>query len=221
MSGINFNARTVAPNVGIVPVPKGSYTVFVTHSEKKPTSNGAGTIIEFRNQINGGEMHGRNIMFNINWENQNAKAVEIGHGQLSALCWATGVLDLQDTQQLHNIPYQLDVDVTPDGKYNEVKGINPVTQASAPMTQATPAPVQQYQQPAQVAPAQMQQQQPVNSGMAQYEAMTQPQPAQMQMQPQPVQQVQPQQVQAAPGAVPDWIANQQAMQAQGQPMGNG
>jgi hypothetical protein len=209
MASINFNAQEVTPNAGLSPVEAGKYNVYIAKSELKPTANGAGKIIEFNCIINGGHNHGRNIMFNLNWENTSAKAVEIGRGRFSAICHAVGVLQVQDTQQLHNIQFELEVTVTPDGKYNEVMGIHPIRQQTVvnqPVIQQV-QPVQQFQP---VAQPTFQPVQPVVDPMAVYQAMAQP-----------VQQFQPVQPVAQPQAndVPDWIKNQMAQQ--GQPMGNG
>lgn len=146
MAGINFDATQVAPNSGFAPVEKGKYPVVITQSEFKPTSNGAGKIIEFHCRVNGGVNNGRDIMFTLNWENASAKAVEIGHGQFSAICHAVNVLRVQDTQQLHNIPFMLEVDVTPDGKYNNLVGIYPISQVNAGQTVMGTIPQQQPQQ---------------------------------------------------------------------------
>jgi len=241
MASINFDATQVAPNKGFSAIEKGKYPVYISKSEFKPTANGGGKLLELHFVVNGGAKHGQDIMISINWENASAKAVEIGRGQFSAICWATGVLQVQDTQQLHNILFELEVDVTPDGKYNNYISALPIGQGAQ---QAAPAnivqtqqfqpqyqPVQQYQQPVVQQPQQpyqpvgqyqpQPQAQPVNiapagqaNPMAAYEAMAQA----------PVSQ--PMQPQAQPNAVPDWILNQQRAQAaaqQGQPapMGNG
>lgn len=121
MSTLNFDATQVAPDTGISPAPRGYYKVVAIKSELKPTKDGAGELIAFNTQIIAGPFQGKNIAFNLNWKNKSATAQNIGHGQLSAICHATGVLGLQDTQQLHNIPFGLEVDVTDDGKYNDVK----------------------------------------------------------------------------------------------------
>lgn len=224
MAGINFDATQVAPNAGFSAVEKGKYVVALTQSEFKPTNNGAGKILELHARVNGGANHGRDIMFNLNWENSSAKAVEIGRGRFSAICHAVNVLHVQDTQQLHNIPFVLEVDVTPDGKYNEVIGIYPIGQA-APQAQVQ-APVQQpqqfapVQQPVMQPQFQPQQQQFAPQGqanpMAEYQAMGQPNPNMQQpgfvQQPAPQPQQfapQPMTQQPAQGDVPDWIRNQQ------------
>lgn len=237
MASINFDATQVAPNKGFSAIEKGKYPVYITKSEFKPTANGGGKLLELHMIVNGGVRNGSDIMININWENANPTAEKIGHGQFSAFCWATGVLQPQDTQQLHNIMFDLEVDVTPDGKYNNYVSATPIQQQApqaAPQVQAQPVyqqpaqpqyqPVQQYQpqptpvvqvqQPVYQPQPQMQPQAPVvmqqPNPMAQYEQMATPQA-------QPMQQPAPQ---GQAPAVPDWIKNQQLAQAGAAPMGN-
>jgi hypothetical protein len=227
MAGINFDATQVAPNRGFSAVPKGKYPVYISKSEFKPTSNGSGKLLELHHTINGGSNHGQDIMISINWENPSQKAVEIGHGQFSAICHAVGVLHVQDTQQLHNILFELEVDVTSDGKYNNYIGANPIAQ---PVQQAPVMQPQFQPAPQQVTPVYQQPQQPANIFTQQPQQIaptgqSNPMAAYEQMAQQPVQQApvsQPQQPQGQAPAVPDWILNQQRAQAaaQGQPTGN-
>ena len=240
MANLGINMGAVQPNVGFAAMDKGKYTVVMYKSDFKPTGGGTGKALETHYKINGGPNHGREIMLSFTWENATAKAVEIGQGQFRAICDAVGVIP-QDSQQLHNIPFLLEVDVTPDGKYNNYVGAYPLAQQ---------APPQQYQQPAQ-AQAQPVYQQPVQQpqgALLGYDAQGQPiygQPVQAQQAPQqvyqapvtgqanpmaayeqmaqPVQQQQPQVYQAPQGAVeePDWIKNQRLAAAGQAPMGNG
>lgn len=180
MSAINFDANQVKPDAGLSPVPRGNYKVMIVDSELKPTKNGAGEIIKLSLQIIEGAFQGKTILTNINWKNKNATAQNIGHAQLSAICHATGMLIPQDTVQLHNLPMGVEVALTPDGKYNDVKAFitaaavdtmpapvdvapaapqGPVGMAPAPQAAqapAAPAPVAQAPAFPQVAPQQPQ-----------------------------------------------------------------
>src|SRR5688500_1175373 len=113
MSQIGFNANNVPPQVGFVAAPKGKYQVIISESKIEPTKDGSGEIIQWTFVAQGGNYHGRSINLNTTWKHNNPKAVEIGHGQLSAICHAVGVFNPQDTQQLHNRPFMLEIDVTP------------------------------------------------------------------------------------------------------------
>lgn len=127
---IQFDANKVAPDQGLTPVPRGYYTVIIVGSEIKPTKRGDGEFIEFKLQVHDGPYAGKTIVENVNWKNPNATATAIGQGQLSAICHAVGVLTPQDTNQLHNIPLGVEVDVTDDGKYNDVNRFFPASKVA-------------------------------------------------------------------------------------------
>ena len=150
MLPFQFNARQVAPSTGIGdPLPTGYYIVAVTKSELKPTKDGTGQMIAMEFTVLDGEHKGRKVFTNFNIQNQNAKTVEIAFKDFSALCHATGVMDVQQTEQLHNIPLKIRVKVRPaDGQYeasNDITqyknvndpagtpGGNPNAQAARPM----------------------------------------------------------------------------------------
>lgn len=188
MAQINFDANTVAPNSGQPdPVPSDWYKASIDESEMKPTKDGTGTFLQLRYAIIEGAYKGRKVYARLNLRNQSAQAQEIGFAELSAVCHATGVMQLQDSQQLHNIPVNLKVKLRPaDGEYdatNEVKAVkhiseqvgNPTTSApayqapasgspayTAPPQQQAPVQQQPWQQPQQQPQPQQQQQVPVN-----------------------------------------------------------
>lgn len=233
MAQLNFDASSVAPAEAPEAIPAGWYNARVTNSEMKPTADGSGAYLQLELSIIDGGYANRKLFDRLNLQNKNPVAVEIGYRQLSAICHATGVIQVQDTQQLHGIPLKIKVGLRPagpgtDGKYyeasNEVKGYKNIndTVGGAP---AAPMPAQPtYQQPpAQMAPAP---QQPAPQQQwtppVQQQAPQQPQwqpPAQQApvMAPQtPVQQPAPQQ--AAPaGNTPPWMQGQQQAPAQQAP----
>lgn len=242
MAQLNFDARTVAPDTGGGdPLPAGWYNVMIDESGKKPTSDGQGAYLETRYNVLDGQHAGRKLFSRFNTENNSPKAVEIAYKQLSALCHATGVLVVQDSQQLHGIPLKIKValrDARTDqatGKSyeasNEVKAwkninepIDAAPAGAAPMGGGVPAgfgpPVQAAapmgwapQQPQQ--PVQQQPQQP-----AQAQPWQQPGVAQQPAAAQPWQPQAPQQAAVAPPVQQPWQQQpQQAPQqpAQGQP----
>lgn len=158
MTQINFDANQVAPNTGPSVVPKGDYKAMITSSEIKPTKNGQGKYIEFNFQIIEGEATNRNLKARLNIENANQQAVDIARGDLSAICHATGVIQLQDTTQLHNIPLMISVIVRPAhgqyGESNEIKGFSEVENGGVMAPAATPAPPAAAATPAAQPPAQ-------------------------------------------------------------------
>jgi hypothetical protein len=132
MVALNFNAAGVKPNTALEPVPTGMYPVAIVRSEEKPTKSGNGSYIEFEMQIQAHPnvdpaYHGRKVFDRLNINNPNQTAVDIAYATLSAICHVTGVLNLQDTQQLHGRPFmavvqKLPRDDKPDQMTNEVKG---------------------------------------------------------------------------------------------------
>lgn len=145
MAQISFNASAVQPKKSFEPIPAGSYIASISESAIKPTSKGTGQIMNLTFDILDGQYKGRKVFDRINIQNQNPTAEKIGQEQLSALCHAVGVLQLQDTNQLHGRPVTIKVKIRKDdtGQYedsNEVTGYlaanGAVPAASAPAAPA-------------------------------------------------------------------------------------
>ncbi len=176
MAQLNFDATQIAPDTGTGdPVPSGWYNVVIDESELKPTKQEGGTRLALRFNILDGQYANRKIFGGMNLRNSNPAAQEIGYKQLSAVCHAVGVLQCQDSQQLHGRPLKIRVKVKParverDAQGNVVaeydasnditayKNINeqvdtPASPAAAapwaPPAAPAPAPAQQWAQPAQ------------------------------------------------------------------------
>lgn len=148
MASFQFNAANVEPQQSFTPIPAGSYIAQVVESEIKPTKNGTGQMMNLTFEVLDGQYRNRKFFGRINVVNQSAEAERIGQSQLSALCHATGVMQLQDTVQLHGKPVKIKVKVRVDesGKYdasNEVTGyeaISGAVQVPAASQQAQAAP---------------------------------------------------------------------------------
>jgi hypothetical protein len=118
-TAIQFDANTVAPDTGTpTTVPRGRYSVVMTKAELAPTKNGAGKLVNMEHTIMQGDFAGNIIKSNINWENPSASCQRIGRSQFSAICHATGVIAVQDLQQLYNKPFGIEVEN--DGRYNNI-----------------------------------------------------------------------------------------------------
>ncbi|MDE3023515.1 MAG: DUF669 domain-containing protein, partial [Pseudomonadota bacterium] len=153
---LNFDASKVAPATPFDPLPSGWYTAFITDSEAKETSAKTGYFLSLEWEVQlPAEFAGRKFYDRINLANPNPVAVEIGQKQLSAICHATGVIQVTDSAALHNRPVQVKVALRPaqtaeqsgDGKpheaSNEVKGYKAVSAgvpAAAPTAPPAPAP---------------------------------------------------------------------------------
>lgn len=160
MAQLNFNAATVPPSSAFELLPAGWYNVRMTASEMKPTQDGAGSYLNLTFTVDDGPFKGRKIFDRLNLNNKNATAVKIAYESLSAICHATGVIQLQDSTQLHGLLMMCKVKVKPaEGKYsenNEVAGYKAVEGGSG-VAQSQPAPAwvqpSQSQAPTPPAPA--------------------------------------------------------------------
>lgn len=147
MAQLNFNAQSVAPQAIYTPIPAGIYTTAIIDSDVKPTKSG-GTQAVFTLQVVDGPFAGRKVFARLNVRNPSPEAERIGQSQLSALQHACGVLQMQDTCQLHGKVVRAKVTVRKDetGQYgdsNEVKAFEavggaPAAPAAAPAQAAVP-----------------------------------------------------------------------------------
>lgn len=112
MAQLNFDASQVAPDTGLSdPVPAGWYNVMIDESEMKPTKQEGGMRLALRFNIIDGQYANRKIFSGLNLRNANPVAQEIAYKQLSAICHAVGVMQVQDSQQLHGRPLKVKVKV--------------------------------------------------------------------------------------------------------------
>ena len=137
MAQLNFSAEGIDIRSNYEAIPAGDYESMVTASEMKSTKDGTGQYLELTVEIQSGQFQGRRLFDRLNLSNRNPKAVEIAQKQLAQLCHATGVLQVQDSQQLHNRPIVMKVAVRNDlerGPSNEIKGYKAkgTTQQAAP-----------------------------------------------------------------------------------------
>lgn len=143
MAFINFNAETVEPAAAYDVLPKGKYLCMAIASELKATKNGTGEYLQITFEVIDGPYKGRKVFERLNIRNQNKTAEDIAQRALSALCHAVGVLNLQDSDQLHNIPVVLDISIDePKGDYeaqNRVKGYSSAGGGAAPRAAAPAA----------------------------------------------------------------------------------
>lgn len=105
MVALNFNAQGVQPNQALEAIPSGQYPVIITASQEKPTKAGDGSYIELEMTVQGGQYNGRKLFDRLNIRNKNQTAVDIAYSTLSAICHVTGRMNIQDTQQLHGVPF--------------------------------------------------------------------------------------------------------------------
>jgi hypothetical protein len=122
----SFNATQVAPQQDIGPIPAGEYAAQIIDSDVKPTQRGDGNYAELTYEVIDGEFKGRKVWLRLNLDNPNQKAVEIAQRQLSAICHVTGVMQINDTQQLHYKPHVIRVEYVKADGVNSQKDSNAV-----------------------------------------------------------------------------------------------
>jgi hypothetical protein len=157
-----FNAQQYDPTQGVGGLPIGKHPVIVDSSEVKPNKENNGGYLQLNLKIIDGPQTGTVGAYRLNLYHSNQQTVEIAHKQLSAVCHVTGVFMLQDSAQLHNIPFIVEVGPQKnDPQYTEVKKVFDINgnepgkagQGQAPAQPAAAAPQgfgqQQPQQPAQ------------------------------------------------------------------------
>lgn len=151
MATFNFNANTVEPMQPRTygPLPAGDYEMIVVKSDVKPTKAGTGRYLELEMQVISGEHSGRRHWERLNVDNPNKQAEEIAKEALAALCFAVGVTDVEDTVQLHDIPFVAHVEIDrkePDRNRitgyvtaGAAKPAAPAARPAAPAAAAAPA----------------------------------------------------------------------------------
>jgi hypothetical protein len=145
MAQFAFNAANVAPQESIAPIPAGVYLAHIVESDVAPLKSGQGRALKLTFQILSGPYANRKVWSSLNVEHRgSAEAERIAQSQLSALCHAVGVINLQDTAQLHMKPVQIRVKVRKDdtGQYgdrNEVTGYEAAAGAAVPAAAHVPA----------------------------------------------------------------------------------
>uniref|UniRef100_A0AAU6W0K9 Single-stranded DNA-binding protein n=1 Tax=Pseudomonas phage Pavpe01 TaxID=3138545 RepID=A0AAU6W0K9_9VIRU len=121
-----FDARNVDPTQGVGGLPIGKHPVMAIKSEVKPTKDNDSGYLQLDLQVIDGPAKGAVGAYRLNLYHSSAQTVEIAHKQLSALCHVTGVFQVQDSQQLHNIPFVVEVGMQKEpnpNKYTEIKRV--------------------------------------------------------------------------------------------------
>ena len=129
-------------NGNFEPLPAGWYTATITKAELKTTGAGNGQYIKCRYDITGPSHQGRVVFGNLNINNPNVKAEEIGRQQLGDIMRAIGLAKVVDTDNLIGGQISIKLTIKQDPKYgasNEVKGFRSVSGSAAPAASVIPA----------------------------------------------------------------------------------
>ena len=109
MASLSFNANDVKPTASFDPIPAGKYLAAIVDSTTKPTKNGAGEYLELVFEVLEGPYKGRRVWERLTLKHVNDTTVRIARGNLSAICRAVGVMELNDSSQLHDLPLSITV----------------------------------------------------------------------------------------------------------------
>jgi hypothetical protein len=119
-----FNAQQYDPTQGVGGLPIGKHPVIVESSEVKANAKNDGGYLQLNLKIIDGPQTGTVGAYRLNLYHSNQQTVEIAHRQLSAVCHVVGVFNVQDSAQLHNIPFMVEVGPQKnDPQYTEVKRV--------------------------------------------------------------------------------------------------
>jgi hypothetical protein len=133
--GTTFDATTIEPAKGYEVLPPGKYPAQIVNSETRVTKDGMGQYLYVEIDVLDGPYKGRKLFDRLNLVNANPQTVEIAQRTLSAICHATGRMQVQDSEELHLIPFIADVQVQPPkngyGESNKVR-YRPLEPANAP-----------------------------------------------------------------------------------------
>lgn len=145
MATFNFNAAGIQPMQprSFEPLPAGEYEMIVTKSDVKQTKAGNGHYIELEMQVISGEHSGRRHWERLNIDNPNKDAEEIAKAALAGLCLAVGQPDINDTVEIHDIPFVASIEIDrKDPTRNRIMGYDSAgvpTPAPAAKPAAAPA----------------------------------------------------------------------------------
>lgn len=159
--GQEFDSTQVEPSKPRDVIPPGTYMSYIDASDMKPTKKAQADeayggpaandrLLALTFKIVGGEHDGALVFNNLNIMNSNPTAQEIAQKDLSAICRAIGKERIKDSNELHNKPMQITVDVERKEGYspkNIIKGyksvgseaVAPAATGEAPKPAAKPA----------------------------------------------------------------------------------
>ena len=116
-----FNAQQYDPTQGGGSLPVGRHPVIIESSEVKANKANDGGYLQLNLKLIDGPQMGTTGAYRLNLYHSNPQTAEIAHRQLSAICHCVGVFNVQDSSQLHNIPFI--IEVGSQKGYTEVKKV--------------------------------------------------------------------------------------------------
>lgn len=99
--GGSYNPDANPSSGSFDPLPANDYNLEVVESDYTANAKGNGMLLKTTMQVIGGEYADRKIFHNFNLEHENEKAQDIAQREFAALRRAVGVLNPQDSEELH------------------------------------------------------------------------------------------------------------------------
>ena len=162
-----FDAQQFDPTQGGGNLPVGRHPSIIESSEVKANKANDGGYLQLNVKLIDGPQTGTTGAYRLNLYHSNPQTAEIAHRQLSAICHCVGVFNVQDSSQLHNIPFIIEVGLQKGEEaaqkgYTEVKKVFDIN-GNEPGKAGQGAPAAQPQQ------------QPAQGGFGQQQPAAQPQ----------------------------------------------
>ena len=104
-----FDAQQYDPTQGGGSLPVGRHPCIIESSEVKANKANDGGYLQLNVKLIDGPQTGTTGAYRLNLYHSNPQTAEIAHRQLSAICHCVGVFNVQDSSQLHNIPFIIEV----------------------------------------------------------------------------------------------------------------
>lgn len=114
--GINLSAvdlSNVEARVALDVMPSGWQNAVIVDTGMKPTKDNAGQYMEVISEVIEGPFKGRKLFDRLNILNNNQTAVEIAYKTLKAIYSAVGKVRVNDSAELHGIPFKIKVKLIP------------------------------------------------------------------------------------------------------------
>ena len=109
-----FDAKNAEKQTEFEPIPAQWVIGEAEKSEYKATAAKTGHYLKFQiNILAPEEYKGRKVFSNLNLDNPNQTAVEIAQKELASMCEVCGVDELEDSTELHGIPFGMRLAVQP------------------------------------------------------------------------------------------------------------
>src|SRR5215831_12209614 len=103
--GTTFDATGIEPIQPLEVLPSGKYIAQIVNSEMRLTKDGTGQYLFLEIDVLEGPYQGRKLFDRLNLVNANSQTVEIAQRTLSAICHATKRMQVEDSEELHLIPF--------------------------------------------------------------------------------------------------------------------